>query len=269
MQPGRSPARIQTYLAATAALLAIFAARPAAADEQRVSRLGLAISGQVTTLSPTLINDGIDIVNASVRVIGEENNAFPKPISHIKASAFFQVEGRFFVSDKLVAVVGFGRIKKTSQLELLPGAGRRLLVKGQVLGVPRHIGLNYYFTPYTRADMTVRPFLGGGFMDVVEAHGRVGAEFQSTDTLISVFQRTRGEGPGFYVEAGAHMMLPSRYSFIGSITYHNIHASRLVLEDAHGTPLGYLTDAGGKPEKLDFSGIGLKFAININLRNKF
>lgn len=266
MQLGRSPARIRLFLVAVATLIAATSAR---ADEQRVSRFGIAISAQVTTLSPSLINDGIDVVNNSVRVIGENNNAIPRPISHIKASAFFQVEGRFFISDKLAAVAGFGRISRTSQLELLPGAQRRLLMKAQILGVPRHLGLNYYMTPYTRGDMTLRPYFGGGFMDVVEAHGRVGAEFESPDTTVSQFQRSRGEGPGFYAEAGVHMMLPSRYSFMASINYHHIAANRLILEDAHGNTFGYLTDADGNPEKLDFSGVGLKFAVNMNLFNKF
>src|SRR5262249_55425868 len=143
-------------------------AKVARADEQRASRLGLALSAGVTSLSPDLINKGIDQVNNSVKVIGEEDNAFPMPIGHINASAMFQVEGRFFVSDKIVAIAGFGRIKATSSQELLPGAGRRLIMEGEILGVPRHIGLDYYFPPNTRGDVTWRPFLGGGFMDVVE-----------------------------------------------------------------------------------------------------
>jgi hypothetical protein len=268
VRPGRSPARIQTSLV-VALLAALFLAASARADEQRVARLGLALSGMVTTLSPDLINDGIDQVNEGVRVLGENSNAIPNPISHITAGPFFQVEGRFFISDKLVAVAGFGRIERTSKQELFPGAGRYLLMKGQILGVPRHLGLNYYFTPYTRGDVTWRPFVGGGFMDVVEAHGRVGAEFSSPDTVVSQFQRTRGEGPGFYAEGGIHLMLPGRYSFIGTINYHHIKSSRLTLEDAHGNYFGYLLDENGEPAELDFSGIGLKFGININIKNKF
>jgi hypothetical protein len=269
VQAGRPPARIQTFVVfAIAAAVLVLAAHQARADEQRASRLGLALSAGITTLDPTLINDGIDAVNAGVRVIGEENNAFPNPISHIKASALFQVEGRFFISDKIVAIAGFGRIKSTSSQELLPGAGRRLLMEGEILGVPRHIGLDYYFTPNTRGDVTWRPFVGGGFMDVVEAHGRVGAEFDSPDTNISVFQRTRGEGPGFFVEGGFHLMLPGRYSFIGSLNYHHVKANRLTLEDAQGHTFGILA-TDGNAEALDFSGLALKIALNINLRNKF
>jgi hypothetical protein len=269
VQAGRPPARIQTFVvfAITVAALAL-AAHQARADEQRASRLGLALSAGITTLDPTLINDGIDAVNAGVRVIGEENNAFPNPISHIKASALFQVEGRFFISDKIVAIAGFGRIKSTSSQELLPGAGRRLLMEGEILGVPRHIGLDYYFTPNTRGDVTWRPFVGAGFMDVVEAHGRVGAEFDSPDTNISNFQRTRGEGPGFFVEGGFHLMLPGRYSFIGTLNYHRVKANRLTLEDAQGNTFGILA-TDGNAEVLDFSGLALKIALNINIRNKF
>jgi hypothetical protein len=141
-------------------------------------------------------------------------------------------------------------------------------MEGQILGVPRHIGLDYYFTPNTRGDVTWRPFVGGGFMDVVEAHGRVGAEFDSPDTNINQFQRTRGEGPGFFVEGGFHLMLPGRYSFIGSLNYHHVRSNRLTLEDAQGNTFGILT-TNGEPEVLDFSGLAIKIALNINLRNKF
>lgn len=269
MQAGRPPARIQTFVAfAIVATGLVLAAHLARADEQRASRLSLALSAGITSLDPNLINDGIDQVNNGVRVLGEENNAFPNPISHIKASALFQVEGRFFISDKIVAIAGFGRIKSTSSQELLPGAGRRLLMEGEILGVPRHIGLDYYFKPNTRGDVTWRPFVGGGFMDVVEAHGRVGAEFDSPDTNISQFQRTRGEGPGFFVEGGFHLMLPGRYSFIGSLNYHRVKANRLTLEDAQGNTYGILA-TDGNAESLDFSGLAIKIALNINMRNKF
>lgn len=269
MQAGRSPARIRTFAVfAVLAALGLTFAHVARADEQRASRLGLALSGAVTTLDPTLINDGIDQVNNSVKVIGEENNAFPNPIGHIKASALFQVEGRFFISDKIVAIAGFGRIKASSTQELLPGAGRRLIMEGEILGVPRHIGLDYYFAPNTRGDVTYRPFLGGGFMDVVEAHGRVGAEFTSPDTTAGGFQKSRGEGPGYFVEGGFHLMLPGRYSFIGSLNYHHVKANRLTLYDDKGNTYG-IQEVDGAPATLDFSGIALKIAININLRNRF
>src|SRR5262249_41244743 len=152
---------------------------------------------------------------------------------------------RFFITDNIVAVAGGGRLSRVSQVEILPGPGERVLLRGKCSGAPRHLGLDYYFTPHTRGDFTVRPFAGGGFMDVVEAKARVGGEFETRDTLITTFTRPRGEGPGFYVEAGTHLMLPSSYSFIISVNYHHVKATPLLLESPTGQPLGLLLDKDG------------------------
>jgi hypothetical protein len=64
-------------------------------------------------------------------------------------------------------------------------------------------------------------------------------------------------------------MLPGRYSFIGSLNYHRVKANRLTLYDDQGHTHGILLDESGAPAELDFSGIALKVALNINLRNKF
>jgi hypothetical protein len=269
---GRLPVRpIGKILSAAAvlALLVLAQAGTARADEQRVSRLGIAISAMVTTFSPDWVNDGIDRINHDAEVFGSPTNAVPKRVAHMKAAGFFQAEGRFFISDHVVAVAGAGKLSRVSQVEILPGPGQRVLLRGKAIGVPRHLGLAYYFTPHTRGDFTVRPFAGGGFMDVVEAKARVGAEFENRDTLIIAFTRPRGEGPGYYAEAGVHLMLPSNYSFIINLNYHHIKASPLQLEGDNGELLGILTKSNGEPENLDFSGIGLRFAVNINLKNKF
>jgi outer membrane protein W len=235
------------------------------ADEQRVSRFGLSISAMATSLSPDNVNEAINELNQLT------NAQFGvKDIGEIEASAFFQVEGRFFISDKLVAVAGFGRIRKTSQLNLFPQPQVEALVQGRVSGVPRHLGLNYYFTPRTSGDFTVRPYAGGGFMDVVEAKAKVGFGFEAPDTVFDGFVRLRGEGgPGFYTEAGAHLMLPSRYSILISVNYHHVKAQRLFYEDLNGNLLGPAIDADGEATELDFSGIGLKLAISMDLFDRF
>ena len=247
------------------ALILILVHDTARADEQRVARFGLALSAMVTTLSPDNVNDQINATN-------EFTNAALgiREIDEINASAFFQVEGRFFISDKLVAVAGFGRIRKTSQLNLFPQPQVEALVQGRITGVPRHLGLNYYFTPRTSGDFTMRPYVGGGFMDVVEAKSKVGAGFESPDSLFDAFLRMRGEGgPGFYTEAGAHLMLPSRYSILVSVNYHHVKAQRLFFEDRQGNLLGPAIEADGDPAELDFSGVGLRLAVNIDLFDRF
>lgn len=262
---GRLSVRSLWFPVLAVALIAAPLAGPAAADEQRVSRLGLAISAMVTSLSPDLLNDNIGLVNDWA------NQADLASISKIKAAPFFQVEARFFVSDKIVAVAGVGKITKTSELELLPDPRTSILQVGEISGVPRHLGLDYYFTPYTRGDFTLRPFAGAGFMDVVEAKAKVGYQIADRDSgaIAGGFARGVGAGPGYYLEAGLHMMLPSRYSFLVNLHYRHVKAVPLRFEDGNGVVDGLIVDENGDLENLDFSGFGLRFAINMNLRNKF
>ncbi len=262
MKFGRHSARMLWLPLVALVLLAVLAPSPARADEQRVARLGLAISAMVTSLQPDLVNNEIDAVNKLP----------PHPLvvdlGKISAAPFFQAEGRFFVSDRIVAVAGVGKIRKTSEVLVTP-TGSEILQQGRIQGVLRHLGADYYFTPYTRGDFTVRPFAGGGYMDVTDARSKVGLQTTTGSTTTGGFVRTRGAGPGFYAEAGAHLMLPSRYSFIIDVNYHHVQATDLRFEDAHGNLNGLVLDADGKPAKLDFSGFGLRFAVNINIKNRF
>jgi hypothetical protein len=262
---GRLSVRTLWFPVLAIALFATLVAGPAAADEQRVSRLGLAISAMVTSLSPDLLNDAIGQVN------NWAENRDLASISKIQAAPFFQAEARFFISDKLVALAGVGKITKTSQLELLPNPTGTILQVGDISGVPRHLGLDYYFTPYTRGDFTLRPFVGGGYMDVVEAKAKVGYERTDADSglLEGGFVRGVGAGPGFFLEGGIHMMLPSRYSFIVNAHYRHVAAKPLRYEDGTGIVDGLIVDENGDLEKLDFSGFGLRFAVNLNILNKF
>lgn len=270
MTLGRLPVRSLWFPVLAVALFAGLLAGPAAADEQRVSRLGLAFSAMVTSLSPDLLNDGINVVNTWA------DAAQVATINEIKAAPFFQAEARFFVSDKIVAVAGVGRITKTSELQLLPTPRISVTQIGEITGVPRHIGLDYYFTPYTRGDFTLRPFAGGGFMDVVEGKAKVGFQVADNDTGVIAglygpdgYARGVGSGPGFYVEAGVHMMLPSRYSFIANVHYRHLKAIPLREEDYVGAVDGVILDEGGDLAELDFSGFGLRVGVNVNLWNKF
>lgn len=257
--PGKS-----TLVVLLAAAATLQATREAAADEQRVSRLGLAIYAGVTSLTPDLVNDQIDITNQITNEV-----AGLAPIDHIDAAPMFQIEGRFFISDKLVAVMGLGSIKATSELDLLPQPSTDVLVQGRVEAIPLHLGADYYFLPYTRGDFTLRSFAGGGFMGSVDTRVKVGAGVTEPDSTIDGFLRYVGNGAGFYVEGGVHAMIPSRYSFILNLFYHYLQVPRLYLEDSEGTIEGLFVDDMGNPQKLDLSGFGIRLGININILNRF
>jgi len=236
----------------------------AAADEQRVSRLGIAIYGGVASLSPSLVNDAIDETNQQTEIL-----LGLAPISHLGAGPVFTGEGRFFISDKFVAVLGASTIRGNSILELMPEPGTDVLIQGRVRAVAIHAGMDYYFLPYTRGDFTVRPFAGGGFLSSVDTRIKMGGSVVSPDTTIDQFERAVGNGAGFYVEGGLHAMIPSRYSFVFNVFYRNLKVNRLYEENSVGEIQDLLLNDLGKPAQLDLSGIGLRIGVNINLFNRF
>ena len=249
---------------ALAAAVTLLTATQAAADEQRVSRFGIAIYGGVASLSPSFVNDAIDETNEQTELL-----LGLAPIEHIGAGPVFSLEGRFFISDALVAVLGAGTIRGNSSLDLLPQPETDVVVEGNVRAIPIHAGLNYYFLPYTRGDFTLRPFTGGGFMGSVDSRVKVGAGYVSPDTTIDAFQRAVGNGAGFYLEGGVHAMIPSRYSFILNIFYRNLKVRRLYAENSVGEIQGLLLDDDGNPAELDLSGLGIRLGVNINILNRF
>src|SRR5437773_2774601 len=84
------------------------------ADEQRVSRLGLTIYAMPTSLA-------LSDFNRQIRLVNQQTEQFDlAPIHPIHAGAMFGVEGKFFATRSLAVTAGFGRIKRSSTLDLLP-----------------------------------------------------------------------------------------------------------------------------------------------------
>ena len=243
----------------------------ALADEQRASRLGLALYVGVQTMSPDYINNAIDDVNEFTTPPPPDGPGLA-PIDHISASPIFQFEGRFFISDKLVATLGYGTLGRTESLTLQPQTSQEIIVEGSVNAKTLNTGLDYYFTPHTSGDVTWRPFGGVGFMSVIEGEGRVGGSVMETvpdTTLDDRFERFFGQGAGFYVEAGIHLMIASRYSFIGNVFYRNLKMDNVWAVDESGNSLGPLLNDDGSLAEIDLSGIGLRVGINIDILDRF
>ena len=228
------------------------------ADEQRVKRLSVAIYAMPTSFALGDFNKQIQVLNQGSQAFGLA------PIGKIHAGAVFGAEGKYFASRHIAISVGVGKIARTSKLDLTPQVGSHVIVLGRVLAVPRTLGADYYFEPYTRGDFTLRPFVGGGMMDLVSTKIKIGAAFTSPDTTFDFFSRLKGDGSGFYVESGIHLMFPSRYSVLLNLNYRNARVRRMYDERTHVLAYG----ANGKPYSLDLSGVGLRFGIGINLRGK-
>jgi hypothetical protein len=231
---------------------------PGHADEQRVKRFGVALYAMPTSLALDDFNQSVDALN---EFTAAQNLA---PISQIHWAAQFGLEGRFQATHHWMVVAGFGQIKKQSELNLIPQVGQSIVVTARILTVPENLGVDYYFNPKTSGDFTMRPFVGGGMIRLVETKAKLGGSAVLADTTFGTFQRPMGEGGGYYVEAGVHMMFPSRYSIMLNAIYRHAKATRVYEETTN--ELLYAPD--GSPYELDVSGLGLRFALQINLFGK-
>jgi len=228
------------------------------ADEQRVKRFGVALYAMPTSMSLSDFNDGIDRVNQSSTAFGFA------PIGKVHWSTQFGLEGRFMATKKWVVTAGFGRIRKVSKLDLLPQVGTQVLVVGSIITVPRNLGLDYYFAPKTSGDVTLRPFVGAGYLSLVETKAKLGGGATVGGVTTGTFVRPTGEGSGFYVESGMHVMLASKYSLILNGLYRRAKVSQ-VIEETTGQRV---LNPDGSPFKLDVSGFGLRLAMQIGFFGK-
>jgi hypothetical protein len=130
--------------------------------------------------------------------------------------------------------------------------------------VPRNLGIDYYFPPKTSGNFTVRPFLGGGVLSLVETKGKLGGGATTGGVFTGAFLRPAGEGLGAYAEGGVHLMLPSKYSLLLNGYYRHAKLSQVVEE----TSLVRLRNPDGSPFTLDLSGIGIRFAAQIDFYGK-
>jgi outer membrane protein W len=230
------------------------------ADEQRVSRLGLAIYAMPTSLNLHDVNESIDRLNE----ITAQDPFELAPIDKITWGAMFGAEAKYFVNRNWSLVAGFGRISRQSILDLQPQATTSTTVKAKVRTVPRYLGVDYYWTGKTSGDFTMRPFVGGGYMDLVETKASFGATSTSDAGQVGESVTALGEGNGAYVEGGIHMMFPSRYSVILNANYRHAKSNRLYDE----TTGELVLNEDGEPYSVDVSGFGIRFGIQINILGK-
>jgi len=253
----KTAARTAITLGLCALALAAIAPR-GHADEQRVKRFGVALSIMPTSMALGDFNDVIDRVNTAGATQGLA------PINKVHWSAAFGVEGRFMATKRWMVNDGFGRIKKESKLDLIPQVGTQILVTGNILTVPRNLGLDYYFPPKTSGDVTLRPFLGGGVLSLVQTKAKLGGAATVAGVTTGSFARPQGEGMWFYAEGGMHVMLPSKYSLLLNGYYRHAKLSNVVEE----TTLQRLRNADGSPFTLDLSGFGIRLGTQINFFGK-
>ncbi len=258
----RNAARAAVVLGLTAVTLGALAP-VVRADEQRVNRLGLALSIMPTSLALDDVDAATDKLNAETAAL-EEPFGSQAPIDKITWDGLWQAELKYFVNRKWAVIAGLGQIKKESKLELQPVADGSTLIRSYVRSVPIHLGADYYFEPRTSGDFTWRPFVGGGYMRVGDTKVTEGYDLVRPDSTLKTIVTANGTGHGFFVEAGTHLMFPSRYSILINAHYRNAKTGQMTNVDT-GEDVQLVP---GEEFVTDISGFGLRFALQIDLWGK-
>ena len=258
--------RIAASIVALCALVAHTAPVWAAAE---VHRLSLMLSSNPTQLVARDVNDLLDDYN---RIVLESRGL--QGISKVTFAWYHQAELRYFVRPNVAVSAGFGQLRTMASREFLPRIGQRIQHRIEVLSVPVHVGAAYYLAPYNQGDFQARAYLGGGFMNYTSNKTVFERMEFNTDSVTSLGSpssfRLKGDrdGPGYYLEVGAHMFFAVRYSVMLGAIYRsakirNVAQTFETLDRRTGQVVARETLEAAETFSVDLGGLGARMALGI------
>ena len=229
---------------------------PGAQASAEVHRLNLVLSAVPTQVRATDFNGLIDDINRT-----ELAPRGLEPLAKIKLSWLFDSELRYFIRQNLAVSAGVSRLSSGTSQEYLPAIGQSITLSSRVSSIPIHAGAAFYFTPYNQGDFQARAYIGGGFMSMVHNRATLGVAESGIATGEAFRTTGTNDGPGYYVELGAHLFFASRVSVLLSGLFRSNKVRNLV-EEGTGAPLRNLQ---GRPVSLDVGGAGFRMSMGIGL----
>jgi hypothetical protein len=266
--------RAAALAAVLACALAGHARTVSAAAE--IHRFNLVLSSNPTSVTPGDFNEFLGDFNRT--------RLTPRGMESIEELSFgwlHQGEFRYFIRPNFSLSFGAGQIKTQSRREFLPRISQIIELRASVLSVPIHLGGAYYLAPYNQGDFQARAYFGGGFMSLTNNKAYFEKIEINTDSTTTVpggpvgdafvpggsFRiNGRGDGPGYYLEAGAHMFFAVRYSVMLGVIYRSakIRAVDVELETVDPeTGLVTRSRVDDAPFTLDVGGVGARMAVAI------
>ena len=246
--------------------IALVTRAPGAQAQAEFHKLNLMFSANPSSFKGEDYKDFISEYNERVLV-----PSALKEMDQISWGWRFEAELRYFATSNFAIGVGAGQLRTEKRQEYLPRISQRIEVRTNIVSAPVHVGGFYYFTPYNQGNFRARAYLGGGVM----AHTNSKVFFEqlefNTDSATtlggSARLKGRGEAPGYYAEFGAHMWFATRLSIMLGMTYRSADMVNLRYDSVAISPQGVETPFNPpfKPETLDLSGIGARFAVLIGL----
>jgi hypothetical protein len=173
---------------------------------------------------------------------------------------------RYFVRPNIALAAGVSHLRARQEREYLPTLTSDVVLSGEVLTVPIHVGADYYFTAYNQGDFRAQFYAGGGILSLTSTRGTLALDvvgLDSTSGAIPFKTISTGDGTGFYTELGVHMFFAMRYSVMLGGVYRNAEVNPTAVYFATGN--GHEQFAGVAPRSMDASGFGVRASIAIGL----
>ena len=268
--------RLAAVSAVACALAALLCAGQALAAAE-VHRLNLVFSGIPTQVQGGDFNDALDTYNA--RILQPRGY---QTMDHVQFTWAYDAELRYFVRPSFALTAGITQLRASQDQHFLPAITQSVNVSAEILTVPVHIGAMYYLQAYNQGDFQARAYLGGGLMQYTYTRATFKQALTTADPLWTAPDTTYGkfsnyrsvitqDGPGFYLEGGAHMFFAARYSVIIGAIYRSGKLNNARVDRVEGSgqvvsgtsPGPVVTNSKGQPYQLDVGGLGVKMALAV------
>ena len=246
-------------------------ARDASAAAE-VHKLNFLISGNPSSLAATSYNDLINSYNSNV--------LDPRGYENLKSMHFgwfFQGQLRYFVRQNITVDVGWGNLVDDQKKEYLPRISQSIDIDTHIQTDVWNAGASYYLQPFNSGDFQARMYFSAGLLSLSNTELKFAKNELNTDSTTTLGSATgnttrynydvkgKQEGPGWYLEGGAHMFFAARYSVMLGIMYRSMTASAVPLVLTEAAPGGptYTQPAPSGPVDADLSGISARMGICI------
>lgn len=247
-------------LPALCAALAVAGAAATARAAAEVHKLSLVLNAIPSSVDGGDFNRQIDETNAILQRNGLQT------LDHISFGWEFGAELRYFVRPNLAVAAGVSQLRSQQQREYLPTLTSDVVLTGEVISAPIHVGADYYFTPYNQGDFRAQLYAGGGILSLTSTHSRLQLDavgLDSTSGATSFKTVTTGDGTGFYGEIGVHMFFAMRYSVMVGGIFRSAEIKPVAVYT--GTANRPETFVGIAPRSVSASGLGFRASIGIGL----
>jgi hypothetical protein len=205
-------------------------------------------------------NRSVDDVNVTLKRAGLQT------LDHVSFGWQFGLELRYFVRPNIAVAAGVSHLRARQEREYLPTLTSDVILSGEVLSVPIHLGGDYYFTPYNQGDFRAQFYAGGGILSLTSTRATLQLQsvgLDSTSGANSFRTVSTGDGTGFYTEMGVHMFFAMRYSVILGGVYRSAEVRPTAVFFQSGSnpeqSLGYA------PRSLSATGFGVRASISVGL----